>query len=200
MAAEYDFRRKPSSKEEAEQQPLYPRIVSKGTISTQKLITEISEASTFTEGDLEGVLCALSKKISGYLADGFHVELGEMGYFSVSLKARPVMDKKEIRSHSVSFDNINFRASSKFRKQSCGYLERARYGFRHSANLPEETRKSRLEAYFSTHHFITRTEYSQISGLLKGKALKELNDLIADGYLDTIGRGSHKIYVKTTQV
>ncbi len=196
MAAEYDFMKKPSSKEEAEKQPLYPRIVSKGTISSKKLINEIAEASSFTEGDLEGVLCALSNKIAYYLAEGYHVELGDMGFFSARLKARPVMDKKEIRSHSICFDNVNFRASKNFRNKSCGNLERAKYGFRHSNNLPEESRKSRLEAYLNTHPFITRMEYSQISGLLKGKALKELNMLISEGYLKSLGKGSHKVYVK----
>ncbi|WP_321333312.1 HU family DNA-binding protein [uncultured Bacteroides sp.] len=196
MAAEYDFIKKPSTKEEAENQPLYPRIVSKGTISSKKIVSEIAEASSFTSGDLEGVLCSLSNKIAHYLADGYHVELGDMGFFSASLKARPVMDKKEIRSNSIYFDNVNFRASSQFRKKSFGYLERAKYGFRHSINLPEETRRTRLDRYFGTHPFITRIEYSRISGLLKGKALKELNALITEGYLDTLGRGSHKVYVK----
>ena len=32
MAADYDFRRKPNEKGDEELQPLYPRIVSKGTL------------------------------------------------------------------------------------------------------------------------------------------------------------------------
>ena len=35
MAADYDFRRKPNEKGDGEVQPLYPRIVSKGTIVQQ---------------------------------------------------------------------------------------------------------------------------------------------------------------------
>ena len=94
MAAEYDFRRKPDEKGNGELQPFYPRIVSKGTIDSKQLFREIAEASSFTEGDLEGIMVSLQNKVSYYLSEGFHVKLGEIGYFSSSLTARPVMEKK----------------------------------------------------------------------------------------------------------
>ena len=114
MAADYDFRRKPNEKGDGEVQPLYPRIVSKGTIDSKRLFREIAEASSFTEGDLAGIMVAFQEKVSYYLSEGYHVKLGEIGYFSSSLRARPVMDKKEIRSVSISFDNVNFRATPWF--------------------------------------------------------------------------------------
>ena len=66
MAADYDFRRKPNEKGDEELQPLYPRIVSKGTIDCKRLFREISEASTFTEGDLAGIMVSLQEKVSYY--------------------------------------------------------------------------------------------------------------------------------------
>lgn len=62
MAARYDFREVPSKKENGEEPKLYPHIISSGTIRTRTILEEISEASTFTVGDLEGVLCALTEK------------------------------------------------------------------------------------------------------------------------------------------
>ena len=122
MAADYDFRRKPNEKGDGEVQPLYPRIVSKGTIDSKRLFREIAEASSFTEGDLAGIMVAFQEKVSYYLSEGYHVKLGEIGYFSSSLRARPVMDKKEIRSVSISFDNVNFRATPWFRRRSSGTI------------------------------------------------------------------------------
>ena len=151
MAARYDFREVPSKKENGEEPKLYPHIISSGTIRTRTILEEISEASTFTVGDLEGVLCALTEKISKYLVDGYHVELGKIGYFSASLKAtHPVKDKKEIRAQSIYFDNINFRASMWFRKHTKGYVERAgKYGSRSSSQLSEEEKLFRLERYLT---------------------------------------------------
>ena len=117
MYAKYDFRKKPSSKEDEDKQPLYPRIVSNGTIDFQRIVKEIAQASSFTPADIEGVQLAIENKISEYLISGYHVQLGDLGYFSAKLKARPVMDAKEIHAQSIYFDNVNFRPSSSFRKR-----------------------------------------------------------------------------------
>ena len=42
MYAKYDFRKKPSSKEDEDKQPLYPRIVSNGTIDFKRIVKEIA--------------------------------------------------------------------------------------------------------------------------------------------------------------
>ena len=89
MAAEYDFQRKPNPKGDGELQPMYPRIVNKGTITVKRLVSDISQATSFTPGDVEGVLAALESRISYYLSEGHHVQLGNMGHFSAGLTARP---------------------------------------------------------------------------------------------------------------
>jgi len=88
MAAEYDFQRKPNPKGDGELQPMYPRIVNKGTITGKRLVSDISQATSFTPGDVEGVLAALESRISYYLSEGHHVQLGNMGHFSAGLTAR----------------------------------------------------------------------------------------------------------------
>lgn len=196
MAAEYDFQRRPNPKGDGELQPLYPRIVNKGTIDTERLIHDISLMSSFSPGDIKGLLAAFEERISYYLSEGHHVQLGDMGYFSAGLKARPVMDPKEIHSQTIFFGKVNFRVSPNFRKRCAGFLERAKYGFRKSAELSGAERYRRLLVFLETHPFITRHDYSGITGLLKNKALKDLNLLVDKGYLTTIGRGSHKVYVK----
>ena len=110
-------------KEDEDKQPLYPRIVSNGTIDFQRIVKEIAQASSFTPADIEGVQLAIENKISEYLISGYHVQLGDLGYFSAKLKARPVMDAKEIHAQSIYFDNVNFRPSSSFRKKVRGFVE-----------------------------------------------------------------------------
>lgn len=198
MAAQYDFRPMPSTKDDDKPQLLYPRIVNKGTIDTERLVSDISAMSSFSPGDIEGLLAAFEERISYYLSEGHHVQLGDLGYFSAGLSARPVEDKKEIHSQSIYFGKVHFRVSPAFRKRCAGFLERVRpgYGFRQSQTLSGEERYRRLMVYLESHPFITRINYSGITGLLKNKALNDLNLLVNKGYLDTIGRGSHKVYVK----
>ena len=196
MAAEYDFRRRPNPKGDGELQPLYPRIVNKGTIEMERLVQDIADMSSFTPGDVKGVVALLEDRISYYLSEGHHVQLGDIGYFSASLQARPVMDPKEIHSQTIFFGKVHLRVSPDFRKRCAGYVERAKYGFRKSAELSGAERYRRLLAFFETHPFITRHDYSGITGLLKNKALNDLNLLVEKGYLNTVGQGSHKVYVR----
>ena len=196
MAAQYDFQRRPNPKGDGELQPLYPRIVNKGTIDTERLVSDISRMSSFSPGDIHGLLAAIEDRVSYYLSEGHHVQLGNMGYFSAGLKGRPVMDPKEIHAQTIFFGKVHFRVSPDFRKRCAGFVERAKYGFRKSAELGGAERYRRLLVFLETHPFITRKDYSSITGLLKNKALNDLNLLVEKGYLSTIGRGSHKVYVR----
>lgn len=60
----------------------------------------------------------------------------------------------------------------------------------------EETRFARLDTFLKKNFFITRREYSQITGLLKGKALRELNLMVEKGILKTRGTGNRIVYLK----
>ena len=196
MAAEYDFQRRPNPKGDGEPQPLYPRIVNKGTIATEHLVRDISRMSSFSPGDINGLLAAIEERVSYYLSEGHHVQLGDMGYFSAGLQGRPVMDPKEIHAQTIFFSKVHFRVSPDFRKRCAGFVERAKYGFRKSAELSGAERYRRLLVFLETHPFITRKDYSSVTGLLKNKALNDLNLLVKKGYLNTIGQGSHKVYVR----
>ena len=199
MAAQYDFRRKPSVDGDVKNQPLYPRIVSSGTIDFDRLVNEISEASTFTPGDIKGLMVAMEEKVSTYLVNGYHVQLGNMGYFSARLTARPVMNPKEIHAQSIFFDGVNLRPSSWFKKHVRGFLEKAKYGFSHSANLPLEEKRRRMEKYLAEHPLMTRKDSSALTGLLKNKALTDLNRLVVEGVLDYVGRSCHMVYIRPSK-
>jgi len=198
MAAHYDLKPAPRRKDDDTPELLYPHIINKGTISTKQLVKDISAASTFSPGDINGLLIALEERISYYLSEGHHVQFGNMGYFSIGLDGRPVKDKKEIHAQSISFGKVRFRSSPSFNQKSVGQLERVRpgMGFRQSAHLSEEERYTRLMNYLSENLFITRKEYSEITGLLKNKALKDLQTWVEKGVLRKKGRAPHVIYLR----
>ena len=78
MAAEYDFRRRPNPKGDGELQPLYPRIVNKGTIEMERLVQDIADMSSFTPGDVKGVVALLEDRISYYLSEGHRIFFGKL--------------------------------------------------------------------------------------------------------------------------
>lgn len=140
-------------------------------------------------------MVAFQEKVSYYLSEGYHVKLGEIGYFSSSLRARPVMDKKEIRSVSISFDNVNFRATPWFRRRSSGTVTRAKFDFKNHRTCRKRHAVPDWKPFSkeSLHH--SKRILSDY-GFIEGKALRELNLLVENGVLNTRGYGNRVVYLK----
>ena len=207
MPAQYDFRKKPSFKdpeqsETAESQEngksFYPQIVSKGTLSFQELAEQISRASSFKTGDVIGIMTEMERWILHYISQGYHVQVGNIGFASARLEAkRMVTDPSKRNAQSVEFAGVNFRVSRTFSNGCSGQLERARKEcrFQESRTSTEESRWEKLEAYLKSNPSITRTEYGEMTGLLKYKALRDLQKWVKEKKLGTKGRAPHKIFI-----
>ena len=109
MCARYRMVRNPNPTGDKKKQALHPRVVPYGTISTEELMRDIEGRSGFSGADIKGALRVIADAMAFRLDEGYNVELDGLGFFSVSLVSRPVMDRKEIRSESVHFRNVNFR-------------------------------------------------------------------------------------------
>ena len=134
-----------------------------------------------------------------YLADGYNVKLGEIGTLSATLTCRKVTDKKEIRAASIHFDSVKFKPTRQFVKEirikGERALVRADYGFKTSSQkYTPEKRFALLTEHLKSHRFITRKEYSDLTGLLKDKAAKELLQWYREKKIDRNGRVPHVIY------
>ena len=124
--AYYNLKKKPSlTTKEGETETMYADIVYSGTIPAERLIRTVAKRTGFKEGVIDGILTELKDDVLEYLGEGYHVELGEFGFFSAKVKAsRLVANKNDLRSESVAFDGVNFRASKSFRQGIRGDLER----------------------------------------------------------------------------
>ena len=184
MSAIYDLFETPSPNKE-EKQPLHARIVSKGTVDKEEFLDRVHKFTGISRRDL--------------LADGWNVEMGNFGFFSTSLQCPPVKDKKEIRAASVQMKNINFRASRPFKKEVGDKmrLQRGESITRPKKNsISRETCRERLNTYLENHLFISRTDYSHLTGRNKKVAIEELNSFITDRIIQKEGVGKLTVYIK----
>ena len=190
--AYYNLKKKPSlTTKEGETETMYADIVYSGTITAKQLIRAVAKRTGFKEGMIEGILSELRDETLDYLGEGFRVELGEFGFFSAKVTSRLVEDKKDLRSNSVSFNGVNFRASKEFRTGVRGDLERRKYiDFNTSRECDSEKLKQIVLQYIRQHGFITRTTYTQLTGRLKNTALADLKSFAAEGIIKREGRGN----------
>ena len=194
----YNLKKKPAlTTKEGETETMYADIVYSGTIPAERLIRGVAKRTGFKEGVIEGILIELKEDVLQYLGEGYRVELGEFGFFSAKVKAsRLVANKNDIRSESVAFNGVNFRASKSMRVGIRGDLERRKcVDFNTSCKWDSENLKKLVLQYIGEHGFITRATYTQLTGRLKNTALDDLKSFAAEGIIKREGRGNQMHFI-----
>ena len=194
----YNLKKKPAlTTKEGETETMYADIVYSGTIPAERLIRGVAKRTGFKEGMIEGILMELKDDVLQYLGEGYRVELGEFGFFSAKVKAsRLVANKNDIRSESVAFNGVNFRASKSMRVGIRGDLERRKcVDFNTSRKWDRENLKKLVLQYIGEHGFITRTTYTELTGRLKNTALDDLKSFAAEGIIKREGRGNQMHFI-----
>ena len=194
----YNLKKKPAlTTKEGETETMYADIVYSGTIPAERLIRGVAKRTGFKEGVIEGILMELKDDVLQYLGEGYRVELGEFGFFSAKVKAsRLVANKNDIRSESVAFNGVNFRASKSMRVGIRGDLERRKcVDFNTSRKWDRNNLEKLVLQYIGEHGFITRATYTQLTGRLTNTALDDLKSFAAEGIIKREGRGNQMHFI-----
>ena len=199
MSVNYDLYETPDLAKSGEEQPLHARVVLKGSYTAEEFVEQVTVFQHMPHAQVVGVIEAISKELRHLLLKGFSVELGDIGYFSLSLSVdKKVMDPKDLRSPSVSMKDINFRVNRQFKKDIESEIELQRYHspFRVKNPLDRERCLQRLEKFLEDHPCINRQDYAMLVGKTKIQALQDINAFIKDGVLKKYGSGRSVVYIK----
>ena len=199
MSVNYDLYETPDLAKSGEEQPLLARVVLTGSYTAEEFVEQVTVFQHMPHAQVVGVIEAISKELRHLLLKGFSVELGDIGYFSLSLSVdKKVMDPKDLRSPSVSLKDINFRVNRQFKKDIESEIELQRYHspFRVKNPLDRERCLQRLEKFLEDHPCINRQDYAMLVGKTKIQALQDINAFIKDGVLKKYGSGRSVVYIK----
>ena len=199
MIAQYDLKPGLSPQGKEGEQILYPKLVAYGTKDLKDILKHASMHTGLNAATVQGVVTFLEDVLAEYLASGYNVKLGNIGTFTASLKSRKVTSKEEIRAKSISFDNVRFKATKELKKNIGQQMRLERVetyrAFKTSSDKysPDE-RFQLLKNHLDKNGYITRSEYSELTGLLKTKAAGELRSWHQEGKIDKDGRAPHIVY------
>lgn len=202
MSAYYDLYETPSPDGKKGKKSLHARICPKSTYTKKEFVKHVSMFQHLPKNVIGAALDACIDELCDLLANGNIVELGELGFFSTSLKCLRETDdeKKKIRSESVQFQNVHLRISSTFRKniRRAMTLERIHSTAKKKKGkeTTEEARKELLVLFLKQNVCINKSEYIQLTGLTRHAAIDELNKFIRQGFLRRRGMGRATVYVR----
>ena len=186
----------------------YPKFARIDNVSTKELSKRISDVSSFSPGDIEGILLQAGLEMAHLMAEGRSVKIEGIGTFTPALTLYKGKEREEAgeggkhrNAQSILVGNVNFRVDRDMLRNinSRCQLERAPWKRQHSSQ--KFTLEQRLEIavkFLDEHPFLTVREYRRPTGLLNTAATNELkkwSDLPNSGIVSS-GRGTHTVYIK----
>ncbi|WP_455639409.1 HU family DNA-binding protein [Parabacteroides sp.] len=195
MGANYRMERNPDPDGGKDKKPLHPRLIPFDTYSIKELMRYGKERSTYSEADISGALQLITDLVAENLRSGNNVEIEGLGFFSVSLQSRPVMDKSELRSESVHFKNVNFRCCQAL-KDRLKTMPLTRLKEEKQRTFGDEEKYRRLQWYMDRHPFITVMKYRGLNGCSDYRARKDLAGFVEEGTLEKSGTRHMEIYTR----
>lgn len=195
MGANYRMERNPNPRGENDEMPLHPRLIPHNTYNIRELMRYGKERSTYSEADIAGALRLITDLVAENLRSGNNVEIEGLGFFSVSLQSRPVMDKKELRSESVHFKNVNFRCSQTL-KDRLKTMPLTRLKEEKLRTFNDDEKYRRLQWYMDRHPYITVMNYRGLNGCSDYTARKDLAGFVENGTLEETGTRHIAIYTR----
>lgn len=196
MAISFDWYENPVSPDKPEEKRFHPRIIANGQIDTKDLRSRIQSRCTLNEVDVTAVLDALSQVMGEELCEGRQVHLDGIGYFYPTLTATEEISADTPRRNTkVKLKGIQFRSDQK-QKNSVGHIKiKQMKRIIHSPKLSETDIDSRLRKYFTDHQIMQRSDFQDITGMVRSTAMIHIRRLRTEGKLLNIGIPSQPIYV-----
>jgi len=196
MAISFDWYENPVSPDQPKKKRFHPRIAYNGQVDTDEIRSKIQSRCTLNEVDVRAVLDALSQVMGEELGEGRQIHLDGIGYFYPTLTAtEEIAADTPRRNTKVKLKGIQFRSDQKL-KNSVGHIKiKQMKRIIHSPKLSETDIDSRLRKYFTDHQIMQRSDFQDITGMVRSTAMIHIRRLRTKGKLLNIGIPSQPIYV-----
>ena len=186
---------------------LYPRMILKQQTGLEQIAEDIQLASSFSKGEVMGLVQELVRQIAAEMAEGKSVKIDGLGVFTPSLgirkdKERESGEENETRRNaaSICLRAVNFRADKQLLAEMASRctLERSKHKFcRSSQKLAPEQRLKLAQDFLRENPYLNVAGYCRLTGLLRDTAAKELRKWASmpETGITATGRSTHKVYV-----
>lgn len=189
---------------------LYPRLVMNNVKDLSVIADQIEKRTSFTKGDVLGVLTELVSVVKHALADGDSVRIDGLGMLRPVLGLVEKGQRREwtdaadrtTTARNVRLKSVNFLSD----KQMLSAVEREMTLTRIDEREKDEPRKTEstlaervvmARQYLAENGFMRVADYARLTGLSRSSATVELRRLAEEGTngIASQGSGAGKIYI-----
>ena len=192
------------------EEKIYYRLQTERNIDFTELAQQIEQHhNLMNRGLVKSVMTYVVDEMAELLGKGYSVSIDGLGTFRASIglekdKEMDTFDGDDTKrnARSLRLTGINYRADKDLIKQANRHckLERAGESRLHHTPYSKEERLKLAQQYLEEHGAMRVVEYMELTGLSRTKATLELKEFRQDAStgITFLGRGSSKVYVKTS--
>lgn len=184
-----------------------PRLAGGQVITLDRLAGQVAQGTTFTPGEVVGLVGTLCRHIAWELGNGNRVKIAGLGTFSASLglagDAEPETPDGTTRrnARSIRARGVNYKADKQLVRDTDRHLRLERSPEKPRRSSTRYTPAERLalaRTWLDTQPVLTAAQYATLTGLCATPAREELRRWAADpsSGIGTTGRGTHRVYVR----
>ena len=94
--------------------------VSTPNVHSRTIAEQVSKASTFSEADTRHIIKEFLDVVTDYVADGYVVDMGELGTLRPTITAKSVDTREECKADTITDKGIRYIARNEFSKDVKG--------------------------------------------------------------------------------
>lgn len=194
MEVKVSIHKTPQPRNREGKELLHARVESKGTRRLEDICKELVPLGLNT-AQLKAILDGLAMYIGKSLREGYHIELEEIGTFSLSVKTYSIHDERDTSKTMIEIDGVNFKCSQKLKTRA----QKARLSIARQKLTPPLTltqRKKKMTDHLHTYGYINISQYARLNYCSYYEATKDIRTFEIEGLLKATGVGNRKIYIR----
>ena len=94
----------------------YPTVTGRTVVGLREISDIVSDSTSFTSADIYGMAEGLLQVIPKLLQNGHSVKLGELGIFSLSVRAEGSSDPVDVSVHNIKEVRLNFLPAKQLKR------------------------------------------------------------------------------------
>lgn len=181
----------------------FPKMIVEHQYSLRDLAEEIAKRSTFSQGEIEGLMLSVVDAITTRVADGYSVKIDGLGSFSAKLGMKKGVEREQPdgtkrNAMSIEMTGMNFRVDKELLRRANRLCKPVRTKGQKYADplVGKEERLALLLDHLEKYSCISLHQYSVMTRLEKLAARKELQEWERENRIFRRGKGPSLIFLR----
>lgn len=182
------------TQENEKEKRFYPRVVCHNTRSNEDIAEKLHHRSTYTPGELIGMLESIANIMHEMISNGECVHLDGIGFFQATATCRKPIKEMNARNLKIELKDVTYRPDAKMKRAMAHATFECSGANTHFDVRSEEEWDNLLEEMFAKEEYITAKDLEMKTNTNRTAVCKRLRHWMDNGKIRNVGTKKIAIY------